>query len=155
MSDFCENCNPHSSYHTTAVGEYLVDIWFAEIYQMTLYVLEVNPCFQKAHHLFCMDLQPAADPYNVCMWIVQQVILENRASFIAVLLLYIQHCMDLQLAVDPYKKRVLFESMDWLPKTHIVSWHISANQISTKHSPTAVVWYEKWGLQFLQKSGTL
>ena len=20
MSDFCENCNPHSSYHTTAVG---------------------------------------------------------------------------------------------------------------------------------------
>ena len=31
---------------------------------------------------------------------------------------YIQHCMDLQLAVDPYKRRVLFESMDWLPKTH-------------------------------------
>ena len=54
---------------------------------------------------------------------------------------YIQHCMDLQLAVDPYKRRVLFESMDWLPKTHIVTWHISANQISTKHSPTAVVWY--------------
>ena len=25
--------------------------------------LEVNPCFQKAH-VFCMDLQPAADPYN-------------------------------------------------------------------------------------------
>ena len=23
-----------------------------------------NPCFQKAH-VFCMDLQPAADPYNV------------------------------------------------------------------------------------------
>ena len=44
----------------------------------------------------------------------------------------IQHCMDLQLAVDPYKRRVLFENMDWLPKTHIVSWHISANQISTK-----------------------
>ena len=65
---------------------------------------------------------------------------------------YIQHCMDLQLAVDPYKKRVLFESMDWLPKTHIVSWHISANQISTKHSPTVVVWCEEWGLQFLLKS---
>ena len=32
MSDFCENCNPHSSYHTTAVGECLVDndIQFAE-----------------------------------------------------------------------------------------------------------------------------
>ena len=68
------------------------------------------------------------------------------------LVTYIQHCMDLQLAVDPYKKHVLFESMDWLPKIHIVSWHISANQISTKHSPTAVVWCEEWGLQFLQKS---
>ena len=32
MSDFCENCNPYSSYHITTVGEYLVDIWFAEIY---------------------------------------------------------------------------------------------------------------------------
>ena len=65
---------------------------------------------------------------------------------------YIQHCMDLQLAVDPYKKRVLFESMDCFPKTHIVSWHISANQISTKHSPTVVVWCEEWELQFLLKS---
>ena len=64
---------------------------------------------------------------------------------------YIQHCMDLQLAVDPYKRHVLFESMDWLPKTHQVSWHISANQISTKHSPTTALWYE-WGLQFSQKS---
>ena len=26
MSDFCENCNPHSSYHTTAIGECLVDM---------------------------------------------------------------------------------------------------------------------------------
>ena len=43
---------------------------------------------------------------------------------------YIQHCMDLQLAVDPYKRCVLFESMDWLPKTYKVIWHISANQIS-------------------------
>ena len=65
---------------------------------------------------------------------------------------YIQHCMDLQLAVDPYKRHLLFESMDWLPKTHKVSWHISANQISTKHSPTVALWYEKWGLQFSQKS---
>ena len=65
---------------------------------------------------------------------------------------YIQHCMDLQLAVDPYKKRVLFESMDWLPKTHRVCWHISANQISTKHSPTAASWYEEWGLPISQKS---
>ena len=34
--DFCKNCNPHSSYHTTAVGECLVDIWFAEICQLTM-----------------------------------------------------------------------------------------------------------------------
>ena len=57
-------------------------------------------------------------------------------------LMYIQHFMDLQLAVDPYKRCVLFESTYWLLKTHKVSWHISANQISTKHSPTAVVWYD-------------
>ena len=68
MSDFCKNCNPHSSYHTTAVGEYLVDIWFAEICQLTLF-LEVNPCFQRAH-VFCMDLQPTADPYNVACRLV-------------------------------------------------------------------------------------
>ena len=49
--------------------------------------------------------------------------------------------------VDPYKRRVLFESMDWLLKTHKVNWHISANQISTKHSPTAVVWYEEWAVR--------
>ena len=47
---------------------------------------------------------------------------------------YIQHCMDLQLAVDPFKRHGLFESMDWLPKTYRVIWHISANQISTKCS---------------------
>ena len=39
MSDFCKNCNPHSSYHTTAIGECLVDIWIAGICQLT----EVNP----------------------------------------------------------------------------------------------------------------
>ena len=36
-SDFCENCNPHSSYHTTAVGECLVNIWFAETCKLTLF----------------------------------------------------------------------------------------------------------------------
>ena len=57
MSDFCENCNPHSSYHTTTVGECFVDIWFAEIsYVNWLCVfLEVNPCFQRAH-IFCMEV---------------------------------------------------------------------------------------------------
>ena len=73
------------------------------------------------------------------VWVrVQGLIISNNS----VTPHYIQHCMDLQLAVDPYKRRVLFESMDWLSKSHIVSWHISANQVSTKHSPTAVVWYE-------------
>ena len=33
MSDFCKNYYPHFSYHTTAVGECLVDIWFAETCQ--------------------------------------------------------------------------------------------------------------------------
>ena len=43
----------------------LVNVWL--IFDLQKYVnwlcvfLEVNPCFQKAH-VFCMDLQPAADP---------------------------------------------------------------------------------------------
>ena len=48
----------------------LVNVWL--IFDLQIYVkwlcvfLEVNPCFQRAH-VFCMDLQPAADPYNaVC-----------------------------------------------------------------------------------------
>ena len=45
----------------------LVNIWL--IFDLQKYVrwlwmfLEVNPCFHP--HVFCMDLQPAADPYNV------------------------------------------------------------------------------------------
>ena len=64
----------------------LVNIWL--IFNLQKYVkwlcmfLEVNPCFQKAH-IFCMDLQPAADPYNVvCTPLVQRVILENWASLL-------------------------------------------------------------------------
>ena len=48
MSDFCENCNPHSSYHTTAVGECWVDIWFPEICQMTLYVFGSQSMLSKS-----------------------------------------------------------------------------------------------------------
>ena len=72
MSDFCENCNPHSSY---IIPPPLVNIWL--IFDLQKYVkwlcmfLEVNPCFQKAH-LFCMDLQPAADPYNVVCSLVSR-----------------------------------------------------------------------------------
>ena len=51
MSDFCENCNHHSSYHTTAVGEYLVDIWFAEICQMTLNVFGSQSMLSKSTRL--------------------------------------------------------------------------------------------------------
>ena len=51
MSDFWENCNPHSSYHTTAVGEYLVDIWFVEICQMTLYVFGTQFMLSKSTRL--------------------------------------------------------------------------------------------------------
>ena len=46
----------------------LVNVWL--IFDLQKYVnwlcvfLEVNPCFQRPH-VFCMDLQPAADPYNV------------------------------------------------------------------------------------------
>ena len=46
----------------------LVNVWL--IFDLQKYVnwlcvfLEVNSCFQRAH-VFCMDLQPAADLYNV------------------------------------------------------------------------------------------
>ena len=46
----------------------LVSVWL--IFDLQKYVnwlcvfLKVNPFFQKAQ-VFCMDLQPAADPYNV------------------------------------------------------------------------------------------
>ena len=50
----------------------LVNVWL--IFDLQKYVnwlcvfSKVNPCFQNAH-VFCMDLQPAADPYNVvCRW---------------------------------------------------------------------------------------
>ena len=48
------------------------DVWYDMIYDMICMFLEVNPWFQKAH-IFCMDLQPAADPYSVvctswCRW---------------------------------------------------------------------------------------
>ena len=48
MSDFCENCNPHSSYHDAAVGECLVDIWFAEICQLTLCVFGSQSMLSKS-----------------------------------------------------------------------------------------------------------
>ena len=46
-----------------------MNVWL--IFDLQKYVnwlcvfLEVNPCFQRVHDVFCMDLQPAADPYNV------------------------------------------------------------------------------------------
>ena len=64
VSDFCKNCNHDSSYHTIAVSECLVDIWFAEICQLTLCIFESQSILSKSTGL-CMDLQPAADPYNV------------------------------------------------------------------------------------------
>ena len=48
VSDFCKNCNHDSSYHTTAVGECLVDIWFAEICQLTLCIFESQSVLSKS-----------------------------------------------------------------------------------------------------------
>ena len=48
MSDFCKNCNHDSSYHTIAVGECLVDIWFAEICQLTLCIFERQSVLSKS-----------------------------------------------------------------------------------------------------------
>ena len=45
MSDFCKNCNPHSSYHTTAIGECL---WFLICRNMST----GHVCFWKSNHAF-------------------------------------------------------------------------------------------------------
>ena len=64
MSDFCKI----AILTPNIIPPPLVNVWL--IFDLQKYVnwlcvfLEVNPCFQKAH-VFCMDLQPAADPYNV------------------------------------------------------------------------------------------
>ena len=63
MFDFCENCNPHSSYHTTAVGKCLVDIWFAEICQLTLcvfanqFMLSKSTCLLYGSSAHCRFIQ--------------------------------------------------------------------------------------------------
>ena len=63
MSDFCENCNRHSSYHNAAVGECLVDIWFAEICQLTLCVFgsqsmhSKSPCLLYGSTASCRSIQ--------------------------------------------------------------------------------------------------
>ena len=55
MSDFCENCNPHSSYHTTAVGECLVGIAFAETCKLTLFTLsKIFISLKNEMRVYCM-----------------------------------------------------------------------------------------------------
>ena len=66
MSDFCKNCNPHSLYHTTTVGECVVDIWFAEICQLTMCVFgSQSQALSKSTGLLCGSTASFADPYNV------------------------------------------------------------------------------------------
>ena len=48
VSDFCKKCYHDSSYHTIAVGECLVDIWFAEICQLTLCIFESQSVLSKS-----------------------------------------------------------------------------------------------------------
>ena len=48
MSDFCKNCNHDSSYHTTAVCQCLVDIWFVEICQLTLCIFKSQSVLSKS-----------------------------------------------------------------------------------------------------------
>ena len=58
MSDFCENCNPHSFYHTTAVGVCLIDIRFAEICKLTLFTfLQIFYLFEKREFIACSNRQ--------------------------------------------------------------------------------------------------
>ena len=62
----------------------LVNVWL--IFDLQKYVSwlcvfsKVNPCFQKAQ-VFCMDLQPAADPYNVVCTVRSQICLQYWFTF--------------------------------------------------------------------------
>ena len=120
MSDFCENCNPTPH----IIPPPLVNIWL--IFDLSKYVrwlcmfLEVNPCFQKAH-VFCMDLQPTADPYNVvcniiplqsALLLVNVWLIFDLQKYVNWLCVFLEvkpcfqkahiFCMDLQPAADPY-----------------------------------------------------
>ena len=54
MPEFCENCNPHSSYHTTTVGECLFDIRFAETGKLTLFrSLKIFYRFERCEFIAC------------------------------------------------------------------------------------------------------
>ena len=70
VSDLCKNCNPHSSYHTTAVGECLVHIWFAEICQLTMCVFGSQSMLSKSTRRFVWiysQLLIHTMLYSVCM----------------------------------------------------------------------------------------
>ena len=67
-----KNLNPHSSYHTTAVGECLVDIWFAEICQLALCVFGSQSMLSKSTRLLygstasCRSIQCCVYDYKSC-----------------------------------------------------------------------------------------
>ena len=48
ISYLCKNCNPNSWYHTSAVGECLVDIRFAETYKPTLFTFTFCCCLVQS-----------------------------------------------------------------------------------------------------------
>ena len=89
----------------------LVNIWL--IFDLQKYVkclcvfFEVNPCFQRAH-IFCMDLQPAADPYNVVCYHRQHHLHHCHHHHITamtaniIIIIYHHHKQNINNAVLPY-----------------------------------------------------
>ena len=61
------------------------------------------------------------------------------------------YCMP-KLPVWACSKLPFFNPIKISKNVNKVSLHVSANWITTKHSPMAVVWYEEWGLHLSQKS---
>ena len=61
MPDFCENCNPHFLYHTTAAVECLVDNRFAETCKLTLFTPLIDFFFfyqfEKWEFIACSNRQ--------------------------------------------------------------------------------------------------
>ena len=79
MSDFCENCNPHSTYHTTAIGECLVVIEFAETCKLTefAYIFKDFYRFEKWEFIACSNRQ-----FEHAVWYVKVNCCEDKWAWI-------------------------------------------------------------------------
>ena len=104
----------------------LVNVWL--IFDLQKYVnwlclfSKVNPFFQKAQ-VFCMDLQPAADPYNVvCRLTSQSTYLYRRLKLHVIVSYLIEDPGPGLHGINPVRLNGSFDSKCTRPETsHFIS----------------------------------